>query len=65
LGTEGDGLLAHAEHAVDLLDAEPMQDIGHQGLESHVLDPGDALSSLEVIRGAVFSSFSCIVHNYS
>ena len=57
----GDDPLAHAQHPIDLLDAEPMKDIGHQGLKAHVLDASHVFGSLEIIRSPVFSTFSCIV----
>ena len=41
--------LAHAKHSVDLLDAEPMEDVRHQSLESHVLYACNVLSALEVV----------------
>ena len=53
--------LAHAQHPIDLLDTEPMKDIGHQGLKAHVLDASHVFGSLEIIRSPVFSTFSCIV----
>lgn len=56
-------LLAHAEHAVNLLDAEPVQNVRHQSLESHVLDSGNVLGSLEVVRGTVLTSFPGIVYD--
>lgn len=42
-------LLAHAKHPVNLLDAQPMQDVRHESLESHVFDTSNVLSSLEVV----------------
>lgn len=38
-----------------------MQNIGHQGLEPHILDAGNVLRPLEIVRGPVFSAFSCVV----
>src|SRR5919201_351291 len=43
----------HRDQPVDLADAEPVQHVGHQLLEPHVLDAGDALGAREVLRGAV------------
>lgn len=28
--------IRHGEHAVDLLDAEPVEDVRHEGLEAHL-----------------------------
>ncbi len=55
--------LAHAQHPIDLLDAEPMQNVGHQGLKTHILDACNVFSPLEIVRGPVFSAFSRIVNN--
>lgn len=41
--------LAHAQHAVNLGNAEPVQNIRHQRLETHVFDTGNVFGSLEVI----------------
>lgn len=46
-------LLAHAEHAVDLGDAKPVQYIRHEGLKSHIFDTSNVLSPGEV--------FACLV----
>ena len=53
--------IAHADHVVDLLDAEPVQDVGHEGLETHVFDSGDDFSATEVFIGAVTTAFSEVV----
>lgn len=42
-------LLAHAEHSVNLLDSEPVENIWHQSLEAHILHTGDVLGSLEIL----------------
>lgn len=55
--------LAHAQHAVDLLDAEPVQDVGHKGLEAHVLNAGNVLRPLEILGCAVLAAFPGIVDN--
>lgn len=55
-------LLAHAQHSVNLFDAEPVKDIGHQCLESHVFHARDILRSLEILRSAIQSTLPCIVH---
>lgn len=57
--------LAHAKHAVNLLYAKPVQDIGHESLEAHILDSGNVLGSLEVIRSSVLTTFPGIVDNYA
>lgn len=56
--------LAHAQHAVNLLDAEPVENVGHESLESHVLDSCDIFRALEVVGCAVGSTLSGIVHNF-
>src|SRR5689334_21763443 len=45
--------VAHGDEAVDARDAQPMQHVGHQLLEAHVLQAGDAFGALEISRGAV------------
>ena len=45
----GDALhVAHADEVVNLRDAEPVQDVGHRGLESGVLHAGNTLSAVEI-----------------
>ena len=39
-----------------------MQDIGHESLETHVLDTSNVLGTLEVLARPVFASFPGIVH---
>ena len=58
----GDHLLGHGQHPVNLSDAEPMKDIGHERLEPHVLDARDILGALEVLARPVLSAFSCVVY---
>ena len=53
--------VAHAEHAIDLGDAQPVQDIRHQRLEAHVLDAGDVLRALKVLVGAIGAAFARVV----
>ena len=53
--------LAHAEHPINLLDAEPMENIGHQRLETHVLHTRNILGSLKVLRSSVQPTLSGIV----
>lgn len=55
--------LAHAEHPINLGDAQPVQDIRHQSLEAHILDPRDVLGPLEVIRCAIFPALASVVHD--
>lgn len=57
--------LAHAEHAVNLLDTKPMENVGHQGLETHILDSSHVLGPLEVVRSFVFTSLPCVIDNWS
>jgi hypothetical protein len=54
--------LAHAEHSVNLLDTEPVKDIGHQRLKTHVLHTSNVLGSLEIFGSSVQPTFSSIVH---
>lgn len=54
-------LLAHAQHAVNLFDTQPVQDIRHQSLESHVLDSRNVLRASEVLRGSIGTALSGIV----
>jgi hypothetical protein len=53
--------LAHTQHPVDFLDTKPMENIGHQRLESHVLHASNVLGSLEILRGPIQSALSGIV----
>jgi hypothetical protein len=39
-----------------------MENIGHQGLESHVLDTGDIFGSLEIFRCSIKPTLSGVVH---
>lgn len=54
-------LLAHTQHAIYLLDSKPVQDIRHQGLESHILHASNILSPFEVLGGAIGRPLSSIV----
>ena len=45
--------VAHRHQAVDLLDAQPMQHIGHELLKAHVLHAGDALGAGKILIGAI------------
>ena len=52
----GDGVVLHVAHrhqAVDLADAQPVQHVGHQLLEAHVLHAGHAFGAGEVLVGGV------------
>jgi len=53
--------VGHAEHPVNLCDAEPVQDVRHEGLETHVFNAGNVLSSLKVLASTIFSSLSRVV----
>src|SRR5690606_33409808 len=51
-----DGLelhVAHGDQPVDARDAEPVQHVGHQFLEAHILHAGDAFRALEIGLGPV------------
>lgn len=41
-----------------------MQDIWHQGLEAHVLNTGNVLSALEVVRGTVLTTLARVVDDW-
>ena len=56
--------LAHTQHPVNLLYPQPVQDIGHQRLKSHVLDSGNIFGALKIIRGSVGSSFPRIINHW-
>lgn len=56
-----DNSLAHAQHAIDLLDSQPMEDIRHQSLEAHVLHASNVLGTLEVFGCAVQTTLSSVV----
>ena len=55
--------LAHAQHPVNLGDTKPVEDVGHQGLEAHILDTCDVFGSLEIVRCTILPAFSGVVHN--
>ena len=48
--SDADGALhiRHTDEVVDLRDAEPVQDVGHQGLKARVLNTGNTLSAVEI-----------------
>jgi hypothetical protein len=54
--------LAHAQHPVNLLDTQPMKDVRHQSLESHILYTGNVLGSFEILRGSIQSSLPCVIN---
>lgn len=41
--------ITHRDHIINLCDTQPMQDIGHQSLEPHVLDSSNELGGCEVL----------------
>lgn len=55
--------LAHAQHAVNLLDSQPVENVGHESLETHVFDARDILRPFEIIRSAVCAAFAGVVYN--
>jgi len=57
--------ITHRHHIIDLLDAQPVQDVRHQCLEAHVLDTGDHFSGFEVFIGGVASAFTQVVYEIS
>lgn len=66
---DGDALLdngvvlhvAHTQHAVNLGDAQKVQNIGHEELEPHVLDTCNVLGSLEVLGSRVAAALARVV----
>lgn len=54
--------IAHAHHAVNLLDPQPVQDVRHERLEAHVLDARDELRALEILVRAVAAALAQVVH---
>ena len=50
---------------VDLLYPEPVQDVGQERLESHVLNACDELSGLEVLVCRIITPFAEIVDQVS
>jgi hypothetical protein len=53
--------LAHTKHPVNLLDSQPVQNVRHESLESHVFDTSNVLGPLEVVGRAISSSFTGVV----
>ena len=48
--------IAHGDHVIDLRYSQPVKNVGHESLESHILDPCYQFSRLEVFVGGVPSS---------
>lgn len=53
--------VTHRNHVVDFLDTEPVQDVGHECLEAHVLDTRDELCRFEVLVGGVTTPLPQVV----
>ena len=53
--------IAHRHHVVDLLDTEPVQHVGHERLETHVLDARDEFRRFEVLVGGVTATLAQVV----
>lgn len=58
-------VLAHAQHAVNLGDAQPVEDVRHQRLEAHVLHARHVLGTFEVVGGAVFATLASVIYDCS
>lgn len=54
--------LGNHKHSVDLGNTEPVQNIRHQSLETHVLDAGNVLCTFEVLACTIGTTFSCVVY---
>lgn len=54
--------IAHRHHVVDLRDTEPVQDVGHERLEAHVLHASNDLCRLEVLVRRITTALAKIVH---
>ncbi len=57
-----DYILAHTQHAIDLLDPKPMQNIRHQGLKTHVFHASNVLGPLKIFGSSISASFSSIIN---
>ena len=53
--------VAHRDHIINLLYPQPVQDVGHERLESHVLYACDELRGFEVLVSRVAAPFSEVV----
>lgn len=58
-------ILAHTQHPVDLGNTKPVQNVRHQGLETHVFHTSDVFGPLEIVRSAILSSLSGVIHDYN
>ena len=58
----GDLHITPGHHVVDLLNTEPVKDVRHQGLETHVLHSSDELCRLEVLVCGVAAALAQVVH---
>lgn len=58
---QGRNKLGHAQHAINLGDAQPVQYIRHQSLEPHILGACNHLGALKVFAGSVGATLSSIV----
>jgi hypothetical protein len=53
--------LAHTKHSINLLDAKPVKDIGHQCLKAHILHARNVFGSFEVLRRSIKTPFAGII----
>ena len=53
--------ITHANHMIHLLDPEPVQNVGHECLESHILHTSNHLGRLEVAVSTVTTTLAEIV----
>ena len=58
----GNSHVAHRHHVVDLLDPKPVQDVGHERLEAHVLHASDKLGRLEILIGRIAATLAQVVY---
>ena len=57
--------ITHADHVVDLGNTEPVEDVGHERLETHVFYTGDNFGGAEVFIGGVAAAFAEVVDEVS
>ena len=62
---EGDIHVAHGDHVVDLANAKPVQDVGHECLESHVLDTRNELRRAEILVRRITATLAQVIHEVS
>jgi hypothetical protein len=62
---QADVHITHRDHIVDLGYAQPVQHIGHESLEPHVLHPGNEFRGLKVLVSRVSPAFSQVVNQIS